>query len=217
MKKISKKNNLRIKKFASRLRMILILFFILSLIIFQIVFSFKEGSLGIVAGEATDSITVTVSVVPSISIDSPANVNLSPDIEETGAATGSATWNVETNNSDGWQLEVAADASPAMTSGGNSFADYSETVEDTPESWSIANNVSEFGFGATGSYIKLKFGAGKYMGFNGTTKEQIASRASASGGSGDDTTVIFRAEVGSAKSQSIGDYTATITATATTL
>ena len=217
MKKISKKNKIRIQKFSLKLRRNLIIFFILSLVVFQIVFSFKESNQGMVAGEATDSITVTVSVVPSISIDSPPNVTLSPNIEETGAAIGDATWNVETNNSDGWQLEVAADASPAMTSGGNSFADYGETVEDTPESWSIANNVSEFGFGATGTYIEAKFGAGLYMGFNGTTKEQVASRAAASEGSGDDTTVIFRAEVGSAKSQSIGDYTATITATATTL
>ena len=53
------------------------------------------------------------------------------------------------------------------------------------------------------------------MGFNGTTNEQVSHQDAETAGS--DTTIIFRAEVGSAKSQPTGNYSATVTATATTL
>jgi len=111
---------------------------------------------------------------------------------------------------------VEASTAPAMTSAAlDSYADYGEAVEGTPETWSMATTVSEFGFGATGTYILAKFGAAKYMGFNGTTNEEVATQAAETAGS--DTTVIFRADVGSAKSQPTGNYSATVTATATTL
>ena len=189
----------------------------LILIVFQVVFSLVEKNAGLVAGEATDSIIVTVAVVPSISIDSPSNVDLSPDIEETGSAIGSATWNVKSNNINGWKLEVNASAAPAMRDGGNSFADYTETVAGTPETWSVNAADSEFGFNASGTYAETEFSGSKYLGFDGTNRIQVAHRAAASGGSGDDTTVNFQAEVGSGHNQPLGTYTATITATASTL
>ena len=167
------------------------------------------------AAEDTDDVTVNLTVGSTISIDSPSNVNMSPDITGTGASTGSTTWTVTTNNSSGWKLEVNAGATPAMASGADTFANYTEGTPGTPETWSIANSVSEFGFGATGSYIGAAFGAAKYMGFNGTSKTQVSSASAET--AGDATTVIFRAEVGSTKSQPTGAYSATITATATTL
>ena len=65
------------------------------LIFFQLTFSFWEKNQGLVAGSSSDSIKVTVDVVPSISIDSPSDISLSPNIQETGTSTGNATWNVK--------------------------------------------------------------------------------------------------------------------------
>ena len=187
------------------------------LIIFQVSFVLWEKFQGLVAGEASDSITVSVSVVPSISIDSPSDVSLSPNIQETGSATGSATWNVKTNNTNGWRLDLNASGSPAMKSGSDSFADYTESSSGVPEAWSIASSDSEFGFSTSGSYAESGFSGGKYLGFNGTTRIKGAHRDTQSGGSGDDITVDFKAEVGSGHNQPEGTYSATVTATATTL
>jgi hypothetical protein len=163
----------------------------------------------------TDNVTVNLNVTGTISLNSPSDVNMSPDIAGTGASTGNVVWTVTTNNSSGWKLEVETDQANTMHSGSDIFTDYTEASEDTPETWSIAASASEFGFGATGSYIETKFGADKYMGFNSTTKEQVAHEATETSGS--DTTVIFRAEVGASKFQPTGAYSSTVTATATTL
>jgi len=183
----------------------------------QISFSFWEKAGGLVAGSADSSIKVSVDVVPSISIDSPSDVDLSPNIQETGSATGSATWNIKTNNSNGWKLEVSALDTPAMKSGSDSFADYTEGTPGTPETWSISSSDSEFGFGASGSYADASFSGNKYLGFDGSNRIQVAHRNAQAGGSGDDTTVNFKAEVGSGHNQPDGTYSATVTATATTL
>jgi hypothetical protein len=183
----------------------------------QLGFCFSEKLKGLVAGQDSDSITVSVDVISSISIDSPADVSLAPDIEETGSAIGSATWNVKTNSINGWKLQVNAGAAPALRSGGNSFDDYGETVPGTPEIWSVDNADSEFGFGASGAYIENDFNANKFLGFDGANKIQVAHRNAPSDGAGDDTTVDFKAEVGAGHNQPLGTYSATITATATTL
>lgn len=163
----------------------------------------------------TDDVVVNLNVLATISLNTPDDVNMSPDITGTGASTGSTTWTVTTNNSAGWKLEVETDQANTMHSGSDVFTDYTEAVEATPETWSIAASASEFGFGATGSYIETKFGADKYMGFNSTTKEQVSHSGAET--AGDSTTVIFKAEVGSTKLQPTGAYTSTVTATATTL
>ncbi|MFA5871986.1 MAG: hypothetical protein WC858_04710 [Parcubacteria group bacterium] len=168
------------------------------------------------AAVATDDVNVNLNVAATISINHPTDVSMSPDITGTGSSTGSTIWTVTTNNSSGWKLEVETDQANTMHSGSDVFTDYTEGTPGTPESWSIANTDSEFGFGATGSYIETKFvGADKYMGFNSTTKEQVSHSAAET--AGDDTTVIFKAEVGSTKLQPTGSYSAKVTATATTL
>jgi hypothetical protein len=182
-----------------------------------VIFSYLETINGLVAGEDTDSVIVSVTVVSSISIDNPADVALSPDIEETGTATGNVIWNVKTNHMGGWTLDVKASTSPALQVGGNSFADYTETVSGTPEIWSVDAADSEFGFNAEGTYAESEFSGSKYLGFDGTNRIQIAHRNAPSGGSGDDTTVNFQAEVGSSHNQPVGTYEATITATASTI
>lgn len=166
-----------------------------------------------------DSITVTTTVLGTISVSSPADVTMSPNITGTGTANGSATWNVFTSNASGWKLEVEASASPAMSDGsGNIFDDYTESVSGTPEAWSVSASDSEFGFTASGDNVIADYSSGTlYEGFKGTTKIEVATDSSNTSGGGVDTTVGFRAEVGSSKIQVSGTYTATITATATTL
>lgn len=194
-----------------------IFFSIIFLICFQIFFSLSEKLNGLVAGEATNSITVSVAVVPSISIDAPSDISLSPNIEETGSAIGSATWNIETNNANGWKLEINASEVPAMQSGGDSFADYTEAISGTPDIWLIDSANSEFGFNSDGLYAESEFSSEKYLGFDGINRIQVAHRDAPSGGFGDDTTINFKAEVGSGHSQPTGTYSATIVASATTL
>ena len=163
---------------------------------------------------ATDDVNVTLTVSPTISINHPSDVSMGT-ITGTGSVTGSTTWTVTTNNASGWKLEVATDQTNTMHSGSDIFTDYTEASDGTPETWSVLGTASEFGFGATGTFIETKFGAAKYMGFNSTTKEQVSHNAAAT--AGDDTTVIFKAEVGSSKSQPTGNYSAVVTATATSL
>jgi hypothetical protein len=188
-------------------------FFSLS-VLFVVSLGFWIAEPGIV-GAAADDVTVNLGVTGTISLNTPSDANMTPDITGTGSSTGSVTWTVTTNNSNGYKLEVNADQANTMHVNSDVFTDYTEAVEGTPETWSIAASASEFGFGATGSYIETAFGAGKYMGFNSTTKKQIAHESAETTGS--DTTVIFKAEVGSSKVQPTGSYTATVTATATTL
>jgi hypothetical protein len=183
---------------------------------FVLILCFWIAEPGIVgAAVDTDNVTVNLAVTGTISLNSPSDVNMSPDIAGTGSSTGSVTWTVVTNNSSGWKLEVETDQVNTMHSGSDIFTDYTEAMEDTPETWSVASSASEFGFGATGTYVLAKFGADKYMGFNSTTKEEVSTQAVETTGS--DTAVIFKAEVGSSKSQPTGSYTSSVTATATTL
>ncbi|MFA5871987.1 MAG: hypothetical protein WC858_04715 [Parcubacteria group bacterium] len=189
--------------------------FIFFLVIF--LFSYWESVGGLVAGEDTSAVNVSVTVVSAISIDNPADVVLAPNLEETGTANGNVTWNVKTNNLTGWSLDVKSGTAPAMKSGANSFADYTETVSGVPESWTVGAADSEFGFNAAGSYSEAGFSENKYLGFNGSNRIQIAHRNVPSEGSGDDTTVNFRVESGASHNQATGIYEAAITATASTI
>jgi hypothetical protein len=183
-----------------------------SLLLFFGYSAFEPSLVG--AAQATDDINVTLTVAPTISITHPSDVSMGT-ITGTGSVSGNTTWTVTTNSSTGWKLEVETDQVNTMHSGSDVFTDYTESSDGTPETWSVLGTASEFGFGATGSFIETKFGAGKYMGFNSTTKEQVSHSAAET--AGDDTTVIFKAEVGSSKAQPSGNYSAIVTATATTV
>lgn len=183
-----------------------------------IFFALGEEYQLLVAGTDTDSVVISVVVTESISINSPVDISLNPEITETGSATGDVTWNIETNNSDGWKMELNASASPALVKDADSFADYTEATPGTPESWSITADASEFGFSAGGTYAESEYSNGAlFEGFEGTTKILVAQDNEASPGGGADTQINFRAEVGGSKSQPSGTYQATITATASTL
>jgi hypothetical protein len=217
MKRKNKQSKRKQKLFNLEIKIISGVFLVFVFFLAILLFSYSESLNGLVAGTDTDSITVSVNVVSSISIDSPADVTLSPDIEETGTANGNVTWNVKTNNLMGWILDVKASTAPAMQSGGNSFADYTENVAGTPEAWSVDATDSEFGFNAAGTYSEAGFGGSKYLGFDGLNDIQVAHRNAPSEGSGDNTTISFRAESGSSHNQPLGTYEATITATASTI
>jgi hypothetical protein len=184
----------------------------ISLLLFLGYSAFEPSLVGAVYD--TDDVLVNLSVGSTISLNTPSDVNMGT-ITGTGSVSGDATWTVTTNNSSGWKLEVETDQTDTMHSGSDVFTDYTEGTPGTPETWSVAASASEFGFGATGSFIETKFGAAKYMGFNSTAKEQVSHGSAET--AGDDTVVIFKAEVGSSKSQPTGNYSSTVTATATTL
>jgi hypothetical protein len=177
------------------------------------------------AASTSDQVVVNLSVSAEITISSPSDVTLTPNIPGMtgGVATGSAAWTVTTNNSSGYKLELAASTTPAMQSGADSFSDYTEATPGTPENWSVSAADSEFGFGISGTHAETKYsvctnGAGQcFEGFTGTTKMQVSHSNAETSSSGTSTSVNFKAESGSAHSQPSGAYAGYITATATTL
>lgn len=154
------------------------------------------------ASAATDPINVNVTVDDYLTITSPADVALANIAGPGASSTGSATWQVVTNNSTGYKLEIEASSSPALTSADDSFADYAGAGV-----WSIGGTESAFGFSVNDTT--------SYQNLTGTTPVQIRNTATPT--AGEDTTVYFKAQVGASRLQVGGDYSASLTVTATTL
>ena len=165
-----------------------------------------------------------------MSITSPADVTLSPDINGAvgGTADGSAIWTVTTDNTGGYTMTAQASTLPAMLSGANSFADY---VGAPDFNWSVGAGSSFFGFSPEGTDIVSNFkdngtacsvGAldtslSCWQGF-GTTAQTIAGSASPNDGvGGTATTIRFKAQAGASANQAAGAYLAVITVTALAL
>jgi hypothetical protein len=202
---------------------------IISLLLIQIFYLVIEPAIS-TAASVSDGVQVTLTVDSGITITTPGDVTMSPNIGITAnGSIGSAVWNVKTNKATGYSLAVKASASPALVSGANSFADYTELVDDTPEVWSVPAAAKEFGFSAYGTdTTTATWGTAatcgalgvpdvlqKYVGFK-VTDQTIATRDTVTSTSGVDTTVCFAAEQDTVYAPS-GTYTATITATATEL
>lgn len=177
---------------------------------------------------ATDDIVVTLTVDSGITISSGSDVTMSPNLGvSSNTSTGSSSWIVKTNHATGYSLAVKASSSPALVSGSNSFADYTEGITGTPEVWSLATGAKEFGYSAYGDdVLDATWGAGsscgsgatipndlKYLGTK-TTDKIIATRNVVTPTSGVTTNICFAAEQKDIYAPS-GTYTATITATAT--
>ncbi len=202
---------------------------VICLFLLQMLYFVVEPTIS-VAATAPDSMVVTLNVDAGISISDGAAVTMAPNLS-TGisGSIGSSSWLVKTNNYTGYKLDVKASASPALVSGGNSFADYTETSVGTPETWSVAATNKEFGYSAfgndtvTGTWgTTATCGAGgvpnasmKYVGFKITDKT-IATTGVATPYAGTTTSICFAAEQNTTYAPA-GVYTATITATATTL
>jgi len=167
-----------------------------------------------------------------LAITSPSDPIMSPVINGVGGgvSNGSSTWQVQTDNSAGYELSVKADTSPAMVSGENSFGDYVPSFSAPDYSWNTSVSESRFGFSPEGGDLVSSFfdngvscGSGVldtvdscWTGFS--TVNQVISRSSLPNyPTGASTTIKFRAEVGSKKAQLKGNYQANITVTAVTL
>lgn len=191
------------------------------------IYSFVESNV-VTAATDNDDVVVTLVVGSGIAITHPADVTMSPNMGmSSNSSIGSSTWTVISNNVNGYSLAVKASASPALVSAGGSFADYTETSNGVPESWSVESGNKEFGFSAFGTHVNTTtWGTGsscgsggspsgtlKYVGFE-TTDQIIAQNGNATAGT--DTTVCYAAAQNGVYAPS-GTYTATITATATEL
>ena len=177
-----------------------------------------------------DEVIVTLNVVTGITISDGADVTMSPSLGITSdTSIGETSWIVKTNNFSGYKLDVKASTAPALANATDSFADYSETVLGTPETWSVGSGDYEFGFSAYGDDVAdgtwgTGVGCGthttistnnlNYLGFK-TTDKTIATRNSVTPNTGVQTNVCFAAEQKDVYAPP-GTYTATITATALT-
>lgn len=169
------------------------------------------------------------SVSTTISLSVPNSVSMLPNIPGVsgGTATGSADIVVSTNNNAGYSADVVASTFPALTSGGNIFSDYSESVSMTPDfNWSILSTGSAFGFSVEGDNVSSEFldngsacntGSGnvsdKCWSPFSTSPNIFGYSPSASLG-GSTTTLNLRAESGTQHIQPSGNYTANLTITA---
>ncbi len=184
------------------------------------------------AAVATDAVIVTQTVTSGIAINAPADITMTALSTSQNTAVGSTTWTVTTNNQAGYKLEVNAGTNPALRDGATSetFANYTETVTGTPETWSVTS-AYEFGFSGYGTHVPSATwgtdadciaGANvpstglKWRGFNALTLSQLATSSSETGTSGTGSTFCVATQQQGIFAPS-GSYTATITATATTL
>jgi len=167
-----------------------------------------------------------------ISISSPSDVVMSPEIGgiSGGVGSGSATWTVTTDNSAGYQVSIKSSTVPALQSGSYNFADYTPAVVGADFDWLIDSSGSEFGFTVEGANAVSKFldngstcgtGSGNtadkcWAGFS-TADESIINSSSPNHPLGSDATIKFQAESGSGHLQEEGVYTATIIVTAVAL
>lgn len=201
----------------------------ISLLFVQVLYILTEPPI-VYAATAPDNVVVTLNVDAGITISDGAAVTMSPNMGAgVSSSIGSSSWLVKTNNTAGYKLDVKASASPALVSGANSFADYTEASNGVPEVWSVPSGAKEFGYSAYGNDTATATwgtGAGcggsgaplgtmKYVGFE-TTDKTIATVGTPTPYAGTTTNICFAVEQDTIYAPA-GTYTATITATATTL
>ena len=146
------------------------------------------------------------------------------------ASEGTMFWTVTTDNLAGYSMSVQAVTSPALTSGPNSFADYTPAGADPDYNFSILATTSAFGFSPEGIDVNSRFrdngiacniGVGEISAkcWDGlsTTPKNAFQRTSSNQPSGSTATVRFRAESGASNIQPAGSYSAPIVVTAITL
>lgn len=185
--------------------------------VLQILMVFASGN--VYAATGNDVINLELAVNPSISISAPSNVSLGTITGTGSSSEGSASWTISTNNSAGYKLEWTA-SSATMSNGSDTIAAYTPTVADTPETWSVASSVSEWGgrLKSSSTDTDVEWGTDttseKWLNV-ATTARELVSRASATASSTQ--TIAFKAEIGSSKIQQEGTYTVDITVTATSL
>lgn len=128
------------------MKKILSLFLALNLIVMGAYMFFEPQIMD--AATAYREWTVSQEVTGEIAIDAISDLSLSPAIPGLtgGVGVGTSTATTTTSNSTGYTLALTASTSPALQSGGNSFADYTPTGTTVPEyTWSVTS-AAEFGY-----------------------------------------------------------------------
>lgn len=184
----------------------------------------------VVAATVSDQVIVTLNVTAGIAITDAPNTSMSTNLGiSTNTAVATSTWNVKTNNNLGYALAVHASTLPAMQA--SSTAVIPDYQTGAPNTWSVASGNFAFGYSAFGTDVPTgTWGSGttcsgvatstintnlRYRGFT-TVDFTVATHNSTTTPAGIDSNVCYAVEQNNAYIQS-GTYTATITATATTL
>lgn len=204
---------------------------LISLFFIQILYFVAEPNIADAVTATAGDVVVTLNVTSGITISGGGATTLSPNISMTNdKALGQSSWTVTTNNVIGYNLTVVASTNPALvnTPAADNFLDYTEAVSGTPETFvGPSSGTKEFGFTVYGTDALASFGApancgtasapsGKYEGLKYTTPILIASKAVVTPSTGDVTNICFAAQQNTVYAKS-GAYTATVSATATTL
>ena len=206
----------------------------ISLFFVQMLYILVEPTMAVAL--TTDNVIVTLNVDAGVSISDGADTAMAPNISMSVLKSiGSSSWVVKTNNAAGYTLAVHASTAPALhkpASPGlaDDFADYTPAVANTPDTWGgVAAATKEFGFSAYGVDALVSLGGNtptncgsagnpnansKFLGFNGGTDIQIATKTTVTTPTGVTTNICFAAEQGANIYALSGAYTATITATA---
>ncbi len=204
---------------------------ILTILVSSSFFLFESSMLS-AQTSAADTVLVTLTVTSGIAITSPADTSMSINLGVvTNTAVATTTWNVKTNDTDGYILAVKSSLDPAMQSlpTADIINDYTEVVGGTPEVWDVPAGFAEFGYSATGTDVSTgTWGTGTYCNGNATSTvptglkyidfdtsdRTIASRGGTTTTTGIDTVVCYAVEQDGFYIPA-AIYTATITATAT--
>jgi len=189
------------------------------------------------AASVQDQVVINLTVTSEITITSPSDVTMSPSIPGLtgGAATGTATWTVITNDSSGYSVtHIASSTTLDGDTQGDAFAAYTEGTAGVPDfTWSVAAGAKEFGYTVNSytdsSSIAALFkdngsacNTGSSVTYNrcyihaSTTAETIYNRSTETTSSGTSFTIDYKAESGSSAFITEDTYTATTTVTATT-
>ena len=164
-----------------------------------------------------------------ISITNPNSISLTPSIAGLtgGVADGEGTWNIKTDVSAGYHLNIKASSEPALQSETHSFSDYTSVIPGTPDfNWDIDLDDSEFGFSSYNSLSQIakyknngsacnvgeNITEGKCWNNLSSSYETIINKTSRTDIDGEDTKIKLKAEV--AGLQASGEYTAEIVVTA---
>ncbi len=166
-----------------------------------------------------------------ISISSPADLALTHIGGINGEATeGTMSWQVITDNTAGYTMDIKTTTTPALRSAEDSFSDYTPAGADPDFNFSILSSTSAFGFSPEGTDTNVRYrdngaicnsGSGEisdkcWDGLS-TSPKTIAGKGSSNQPSGSMIDVRFRAESGSAHIQTSGSYSASIVVTALVL
>jgi len=151
-----------------------------------------------------NDVYVDITAELSLTCDTQTDVDLGDINGMTGGiGTGATVCNVSTNDTDGYNLTLAAD-SAGLVNGAYSIPPISDGA------FSVAASASGIGYNASSSDPADTF----WFGLSAAT-DVIATTSDETAFSGDTTTINYRVEVGNAKNQEIGRYDTTVTYTAT--